>query len=276
MDETELLRMTRKQLAALAREARIPGRSRLAKNQLVAALAASAPQLPEATPHLSELPASYGRTSLTLMEVDPYWIYAYWEVTLQDCDAVSNSAGSEGNTPQWILRLFDVAGCESSNPSECSHFDVLIRLEAGNWYINLTESGKSYCAEIGVRAPSGRFIPVTRSNVAHLPIAGPSRDHGAVEAAAVPAPGRDAEPVEPPLPAAPETAPKPSRATIAPAPPATRENQVPPDAGKQESIGSKNPAGFPIPPVSPTAPDFRTSDDLSSFSLARPPSKIHE
>ena len=63
MESVQLRSMTRKQLVALAKRARIPRYSRMAKIQLIAALASAR------TSEVTELPANYGRTRLTLMDV---------------------------------------------------------------------------------------------------------------------------------------------------------------------------------------------------------------
>lgn len=172
MDSVELRSLTRKQLVALAMKAGIPRRSRLAKNQLIAALAARAePQ------ELTDLPMSYGRTRLTLMEIEPYWIYAYWEVTSQDSRAVSDRMGKVDPGTEWVLRFYDITG--GSRPAGAAphvFFDVSVDLRVGNWYINLWSGDKSYFAEAGLRSAAGRFVPVCRSNVVCVPRAGPPPD----------------------------------------------------------------------------------------------------
>lgn len=244
--------MTRKQLVALAKKAGIRGYSRLAKKQLAAVLASSA-AIPEAAPERpTDLPASYGRTRLTLMEVDPYWIYAYWEVTSQDCSAALKRLGSKRGTAQWILRLLDVTGAGFRASPECKHFDVPIQLEAGNWYINLWASGRSYCAEIGVLTPSGRFFPVSQSNVAHLPGA-PFGQAGE---------GLDDDPAA--------VAAHASEATDSPPGVAAQATAAPGAAGRQRAAGPGRPQNSPPSSWDSTTQDHFNSETLSSFGLGRP------
>ncbi len=174
MEKRKLLTMTRKQLAILAKQAGIHGHSRWAKEQLAAELARWTSGMQGAAHGGSDLPADYGSTRLTLMEVDPYWLFAYWEVTSRDCAAALSMSGSEGESVPWILRLFDVTSGATPGQSGLKHFDIPIQLEAGNWYVNFWAAGRSYYAEIGVLGRSGRFSPISRSNVAHLPAASPA------------------------------------------------------------------------------------------------------
>lgn len=160
--------MTRKQLVALAKRARIPRYSRMAKIQLIAALASAR------TSEVTELPANYGRTRLTLMEIEPYWVYAYWEVTPAHRRAVFHRRGTDEASGQWILRFFDITGVESRPEGGHDPFDVLVNLKAGSWYVNLWSGGKSYIADLGLRTARGRFVPLCRSNPIRVPSAGPS------------------------------------------------------------------------------------------------------
>jgi hypothetical protein len=165
----ELKGMRRKQLAVLAKKAGIRRYRRLSKARLTAVLL-SLPQLqPQTTSSFAELPASYGRTHLILMEIEPFWVYAYWEVTPKDCLQAAQQAGAIGPAGQWILRFYDITGSEGLDPKGQDFFDLPVDLEAGRWYVNLWSGNKSYCAELGIVPASAGFIPVCRSNVITVP-----------------------------------------------------------------------------------------------------------
>lgn len=154
--------MSRKQLLAMAERAGISVRRGLGKAGLVELLLAAPPETP------AELPASYGRTRLTLVEIEPHWIHAYWEITASDCQAARAKAGA-GETA-WVLRFYDVTDVEFDGGNARDSFDVPVDVSAGNWYVNLWSGGKTYCAEIGLRA-DGAFMPVSRSGVVQVPAA---------------------------------------------------------------------------------------------------------
>jgi hypothetical protein len=123
----------------------------------------------EALPELTELPSSYGQTRLTLMGIDPFWIHAYWEVTPHDHEATMARLGSERPSAHWALRFYDVTYIDFDGINAHSYFDQPVDLAANNWYVNLWSSEKTYCADIGARAPSGRFAAACRSNFVHTP-----------------------------------------------------------------------------------------------------------
>jgi hypothetical protein len=195
MDGADLQSCTRRELLALAGKAQVRGRHRMSKDQLLAAIGslATAPS-PEAgraaqpgrrksppraerepsLTNLTELPSSYGRTRLTLMAIDPYRIHAYWEVTPRDHEAVLARLGPERTAAHWVLRFHDVTYMDFDGTNAQSHFDVPIDLSAGNWYVSLWSSEKSYCADIGALAASGRFEIACRSNFVQTPRAEPS------------------------------------------------------------------------------------------------------
>jgi hypothetical protein len=160
MNRSELETRSRKQLLALAERAGVPSRRELSKAALIESLLSAAPGTP------TELPASYGRTRLTLVEIEPHWIHAYWEIAAPDCEAARTKAGDGA----WVLRFYDVTGVEFDGANARDSFDVPVDVSAGNWYVNLWSGGKTYCAEIGLRA-DGAFVPVSRSGVVQVPAA---------------------------------------------------------------------------------------------------------
>ncbi len=164
MEKADLSSLTRRQLVNLARKAGIPPQYRLTKTQIITALQAAESMRAEPR-EPAELPQSYGRTRLTLLEVEPLWIYAYWEVTTPDCAAAVEQADGGG---QWVLRFYDVTAVERG-AAGVKFFDVFVDLGAGNWYVNLWSGGKSYFAELGLLSPAGRLVSVCRSNTSQVP-----------------------------------------------------------------------------------------------------------
>jgi hypothetical protein len=204
MTKAELRAKTRAQLIALAKAAGIRSRHLMSKEALVNALASSPARKPKARelrkparrattvkpttetsaapapaakttppPAVSsptepqELPTSYGVTRLTLMEVDPFHVHAYWEVTPQDRDAAVKWLGRKKAGAAWVLRFYDVTLINFDGTNAHSHFDVGVNLASGNWYVDLWAAEKSYCVELGMRTGQGQFHAVCRSNVLH-------------------------------------------------------------------------------------------------------------
>jgi len=177
MKKIELKERTYSQLMSLAAQAGITGRSRMNKTQLAAALSARrvhsarrrSGAARHATGHTSpeELPARYGRTRLTLMEIDPYRLHAFWEVTPADQKAAVKRLGRDSSPASWIIRFHDVPESEGSETT--THFDFPVDLASGNWYLDIPANGRSFQAELGLCTARGRFEPVCTSNIVRVP-----------------------------------------------------------------------------------------------------------
>ncbi|TLY45880.1 MAG: DUF4912 domain-containing protein [Nitrospirae bacterium] len=122
----------------------------------------------------SELPDRYGRTELVLMVVDPLLLFSYWEVTPESLRQAQHALGTEMEGARAVLRFYDISLIHFDGTNAHHTFDIDIGLEARNWYVHLWTAEKSYCAEMGFVARTGRFHSITRSNVEHTPRAGVS------------------------------------------------------------------------------------------------------
>src|SRR6059036_2335402 len=122
----------------------------------------------------AELPDHYGRTELVLMVVDPLLLFAYWEVTPESLGQAQDALGAEMEGARAVLRFYDISLIHFDGTNAHHTFDIAIGLEARNWYVHLWTAEKSYCADLGFVARTGRFHSITRSNVVHTPRAGVS------------------------------------------------------------------------------------------------------
>ena len=121
-----------------------------------------------------ELPDRYGRTELVLMVVDPFLLFGYWEVTPESLRQAQDALGAEMHGARAVLRFYDVSLIHFDGTNAHHTFDIDIGLDARNWYVRLWSAEKSYCADLGFVARTGRFHAITRSNVVHTPRAGVS------------------------------------------------------------------------------------------------------
>jgi len=150
-----------------AEEAAPPAGSSVPAGETVAASLppqAAAPE-PAAMPPF-DLPVRYGVDRLVILVRDPWWVYAWWELTDGNLSEGRRVLGSHGDL---VLRMYDVSAIEWNGSNHHSHFDIEIGDLAGNWYIEIGRPGASYVAEIGLRAPDGRFVALLRSNFVTLP-----------------------------------------------------------------------------------------------------------
>ena len=125
------------------------------------------PEKPEIKkiPSLSDLPFSYGETKLVLMVRDPYWAYSYWDFSAETWNWAQERL-REDPSLKPILRVYDLTAHRSC--------DLLIFLEAKNWYILLGIPDHRYVAELGLGDGKSRFLLIARSNEVQTPRDSPS------------------------------------------------------------------------------------------------------
>ena len=121
-----------------------------------------------------EIPASYDKTSLTLVARDPYWIYAHWEITPSSVDKIKEEIGDEYEGSVYVLRMYDITYKDFDGNNANHWFDTDLPPFVSNWYINLMRDNATYCGAIGIRTQSGKFHVLARSNFVTTPCANTS------------------------------------------------------------------------------------------------------
>jgi hypothetical protein len=115
-----------------------------------------------------ELPDLSEDNRLVLMAVDPYLLYAYWNVTSTRTEA-AKALFEEDELEGHVLRFHDTTGIDFDGVNSRSSFDVSIQLDVRRWYVRLWSPEKRYCADIGLRAKDGRLVALARSNMVETP-----------------------------------------------------------------------------------------------------------
>ena len=119
-----------------------------------------------------ELPSRYGDNRLVLLVRDPWWIFAYWEVTPELEREVLERVRRQGSFPEkTVLRVHDVTDAVLENPHP--FFDIEIG-QANNWYVDVGQPDRQWQAQIGIRTPEGKFFALVTSNVVRTPRYGAS------------------------------------------------------------------------------------------------------
>ena len=119
-------------------------------------------------------PDYYGRTETVLMVIHPFLLFAYWEVTPESCRQAHETLGPEIDGARAILRMYDISLIHFDGTNAHQVFDIDIGLEARGWYLPIWTADKSYCADVGFLARTGRFHPISCSNVIQTPRSTPS------------------------------------------------------------------------------------------------------
>lgn len=112
-----------------------------------------------------DLPRYYGETRIVLLPRDPFWAFAYWEIS----DETKEQIKKQYSGARLCLRVYDVTGITFDGKNSHKYFDVLITEQADNWYINISEMNRSWCVDLGLLLSDGTFVTITRSNVVHMP-----------------------------------------------------------------------------------------------------------
>jgi hypothetical protein len=118
---------------------------------------------------LSTKDAHPEKSRITLMDVDPYWLHTYWEITHKDKTRILKKSDESSHPHKKIIRVYDVSYIHFDGNNAHSYFDIEIDKDRGNWYINLWSPRKSFCAEIGVCSFEGNFYPIARSSTIDTP-----------------------------------------------------------------------------------------------------------
>lgn len=117
-----------------------------------------------------ELPRTYGIDRLVLMVRDPYWLYAYWEVSATKVEEFNSNFGPGAwSASRPVLRVYDVTGVHFNGENANSYVDIDVNEETDNWHINVGQPDRSFCVDLGRMFSDGRFVTLLRSNVVTTP-----------------------------------------------------------------------------------------------------------
>ena len=119
--------------------------------------------------HARELPNGYGKDRIVLLVRDPYWLHAYWEVTLASVQRAEAALREDWHGAKPILRIFDVSSEDTTSSSEAPIRDIDIHGSVNNWYIDVPNPPRSYRVDIGYLSRRGRFYALAHSNVVTTP-----------------------------------------------------------------------------------------------------------
>jgi hypothetical protein len=190
---------------------------------------------------------------VTLLAVDPYLVYVYWDFDLAELPPDTTAA---------ILRFYDAA----------THFDVDVDLRTRNWYIPLWSPAKTYYADLGAITAAGEFIPLVRSNTIQTPRGWPVAEveHRFVSGAAASPPSDESVlPQTPPFNSEYsgilETTPHAEGSPIAAGPPLAKAE---PAVAYSPATGDQPPASTVTPPP-PTEPHIPKPGDPAEILRSR-------
>jgi hypothetical protein len=116
------------------------------------------------------LPRAYGFDRAVLVPRDPWWLFAYWEITPLTRVTALRALGEEAEGASEMLRLHADA---DGGPVVV---DVALPSGTERWHLEAGRPATRFRVEVGLRTRSGRFVPLVASGVVDTPPAGPSAD----------------------------------------------------------------------------------------------------
>jgi len=109
----------------------------------------------------------YSENRIVLMIRDPYWCFAYWDLTSEKQAEVITEIS--GGSVKLILRVYDVTGLDFNGANANRFMDIQVGEESNNWYLNVWAADHAYCVDLGLLHPDGKFTVLARSNVVTTP-----------------------------------------------------------------------------------------------------------
>lgn len=160
------------QLRELGRGLGLRRYTRLAKEELVEALAQAKP---EASKHSEPAEASSAvfvseaPSQVTFLPRDPQWAYVFWSISTADRARAAAAAGQ-----QLCLRVADVTGLPLGASHPHALQELVVPALATEWYLPVPLSDRDYRVELGYRLSGGGWLALAVSSVARVPAEGPS------------------------------------------------------------------------------------------------------
>lgn len=112
------------------------------------------------------LPHEYGSERMALLARDPYMAFSYWELPQ---DRLEKEKAWFGWDSKLCVRIYDVTGVQFNGANATAYFDQEVYERVGSWYFDFGRPTHSFCADLGLLAPNGRFLTLIRSNTVTMP-----------------------------------------------------------------------------------------------------------
>jgi hypothetical protein len=112
----------------------------------------------------TQIPDKYSDNTLVLMARDPYWCYAFWDISNSLVEEKKKNLPPGWGAAKLQLRVYDVTGAGVEGQNTGRYLDVSIGDIVGNVYINIWSPAREYQAQAGLITMDGHFIPLAISN----------------------------------------------------------------------------------------------------------------
>jgi hypothetical protein len=124
------------------------------------------PAQPQPIATYGDLSQGYGEERIVLMTRDPFVAYAYWEVAPA---RIERERAWFGWDAKLCIRIYDITGIQFDGRNAIGYYDQEISEQIGGWYFDFGRPSHSFCADLGLITPEGRFLTFVRSNYVTMP-----------------------------------------------------------------------------------------------------------
>jgi hypothetical protein len=124
-----------------------------------------------------DISSTYAEDSLILLVRDPWWIFAYWELTPQKMQETLFRM-LPGSNLRPVLRLHDVTARDFDHQGSNHFEDFDCHVESQSYYLKVGQPDRDYLVELGLLDQDGRFFRLLRSNAVRTPREQPSPEWG--------------------------------------------------------------------------------------------------
>ena len=118
-----------------------------------------------------ELPESYGVDECEVLYKDPFWVFAYWEVTEGGLAAARAQLGLSADGARLVLRLFTTVPKPEGVDRQLH--DVELPSHHGRRYLQAPRPGAHLRVAVGLLSREGYFAPIAHSSLVRVPPAEP-------------------------------------------------------------------------------------------------------
>jgi hypothetical protein len=109
----------------------------------------------------------YNETMIRAIARDPFWAFAYWDVSDSELEALRGEESSAG----LFLRVAELGSAPEGCDAHKDYFDIPVADNDSQWYINLPRSGVRFHIDLCARrgAQGGKIRVLARSNEVESP-----------------------------------------------------------------------------------------------------------
>lgn len=142
---------------------------------------------------LEELPETYGVDECEVLYKDPFWVFAYWEITENGLAAARAQLGPSASSARLVMRLFTTVATQGGVERHIQDADL--SWNHGRRYLQAPKPGAHLRIAVGLLSQEGYFAPIAHSSLVRVPSPEPGPEGPVEWMEVVPNRSREREPL---------------------------------------------------------------------------------